>query len=374
MRSNTVIIGCCWIASMAPQWAQTPQSRGSLKIDFPKDSPVSVVSPLTADWGQSNAMARGGALLLDLHTSLSLRNASQHRIRGITLVVLAQEVTPGGKGSVSVPSIDIAPDETFPVRIDLRLLKPLGGDAAVVQVGLDGILFDDLSFYGPNRLNSRRSMTVWELEAQRDRRYFKSILERAGAEGLQKEMLASLSRQADRPQIGVQLVRGGRATNYDTEQDVRFAFLHFPDAPIEPMGGVAHIAGNEAHAPRIQVQNRSTRPVRYAEIGWIVQDQQGREYMAGSVPAELDLAPGQKTEVLQDTALRFPQQTAITGMTGFVNSVEYTDGRFWIPSRAELASDGRLQKLVAPSPEEQRLVQIYHKKGLKALIEELNRF
>jgi hypothetical protein len=61
-------------------------------------------------------------------------------------------------------------------------------------------------------------------------------------------------------------------------------------------------------------------------------------------------------------------------MTGFVNSVEYTDGRFWIPSRAELASDGRLQRLVASSPEEQRLVQIYHKKGLKALIEELNRF
>lgn len=374
MRSNTARLACCLIAVAAAGWAQGPESRGSLKIDFPKDSPVTVVSPLSADWGQSNAMARGGALLLDLHTSLSLRNVSQRRILGITLVVLAQDVTPGGKGSVSVPSLDVAPDETFPVRIDLRLLKPLGGEGAVVQVGLDGVLFDDLSFYGPNRLNSRRSMTVWELEAQRDRKYFKSILERAGAEALQKEMLASLSRQADRPRIGVQLVRGGRVTNYDADQDVRFAFLHFPDAPVEPMDGLAHIAGNEAHAPRIQIQNRSSRPVRFAEIGWIVQDQQGREYMAGSVPAELNLAPGQKTEILQDTALRFPQQTAIKGMTGFVTSVEYADGRFWIPSRAELASDARLQRVVAPSPEEQRLVQIYHKRGLKALIEELNRF
>jgi hypothetical protein len=28
-------------------------------------------------------------------------------------------------------------------------------------------------FYGPDRLNSRRSMTGWELEARRDRRHFR---------------------------------------------------------------------------------------------------------------------------------------------------------------------------------------------------------
>jgi hypothetical protein len=43
-------------------------------------------------------------------------------------------------------------------------------------VGLDGVLFDDFSFYGPNQLDSKRSMMVWETEAQRDRQYFKSIL------------------------------------------------------------------------------------------------------------------------------------------------------------------------------------------------------
>jgi hypothetical protein len=42
-------------------------------------------------------------MLLDLHTALSLRNTGGRRIRGITLLVTAQEVTPGGKASVSVP-------------------------------------------------------------------------------------------------------------------------------------------------------------------------------------------------------------------------------------------------------------------------------
>jgi hypothetical protein len=356
---------------MALGWAQSPDSRGSIKIDFPNDSPVTVVS---ADWGQSTPMARGGALLLDLHTSLSLRNASQRRIRGVTLMVVAQNMTPGGKGSVAAPSLDVAPGETFPVRVDLRLLRPITTGAPVVSVGLDGVLFDDLSFYGPDKLNSRRSMTVWELEAERDRRYFKAVLSRGGPEALQKEILACMARDYDRPRIGVQLVRGGRATNYDGERELQFAFLQFPGAPIEPMDGIAHIAGSIARAPRLEVRNRGSKPVRYAEIGWMVEDQDGREYLAASVPADLSLAPGQSAQILQDTALRFPQQISIKSMTGFVNSVEFQDGRFWIPTRAELAAQQRLQRVIAPSPEEQRLVQIYRKRGIKGLVEELNRF
>ncbi|HML17552.1 MAG TPA: hypothetical protein VK419_11020, partial [Bryobacteraceae bacterium] len=151
----------------------------SRKIDLPADSPVTLVS---ADWGDSSATPRGGAFLVDVHASLSLRNSSQSRIRAITLAVLAQEVTPGGKGSVAIPSLDVAPGETFPVRIDVPLLRPLGAGAngPAVEVKLDGILFDDLSFYGPDNLNSRRRMTVWELEARRDRQYFKKLLDQAG--------------------------------------------------------------------------------------------------------------------------------------------------------------------------------------------------
>jgi len=66
-------------------------------------------------------------------------------------------------------------------------------------------------------------------------------------------------------------------------------------------------------------------------------------------------------------------QLAIESMTGFVSSVEFADGSVWIPSRADL-NTGQLQRVMAPSDEEQRLVQIYRKKGIKALVAELGKF
>jgi hypothetical protein len=140
---------------------------------------------------------------------------------------------------------------------------------------------------------------------------------------------------------------------------------------------MAIVAANEARAPSLEVKNRSDRSVRYLEIGWILQDRAGREYLAGSVPAELNLGPGQRSQVLKDTTLKFPQRPgqafSIEGMTGFVSSVEFTDGSVWIPSRGDLA-DPKLRNVMAPSPEELRLLQIYRKKGLNALVEELKKF
>lgn len=268
----------------------------------------------------------------------------------------------------------VAPAEVFPIRIDLRLLRPLeSGDGPLVRVDLDGVLFDDLSFYGPNRLNCRRSMTVWELEARRDRRYLKSVLEVRGPEGLRQEVLESLVRQADRPRLDVQVARGGRATNIGAGRDVEFAFLRFPDSPVEPLAGMARLAGREASAARLEVRNRSDRAIRYLEIGWIVRDRRGREFLAGSVPAEMTLAPGQKSRIVTETALRFSQPLTVEGMGGFVSQVEFADGEVWIPSRSDLA-DQRLQRLLPPSPEEQRLTNLYRKKGLDALIAELDKF
>jgi hypothetical protein len=343
------------------------------RIDFPADSPVGVIG---SDYSESSESARGGAMLLDLHAALSLRNSSTRRIRGITLVVTAQEMTPGGKGSVTVPSLDVGPGETFPIRLDLRLLRPLqAGGGAPVLVGLDGVLFDDLGFWGDDKLKSKRTLTVCELEARRDRQYFKNLLAAGGPEKLQQEILASLARQADRPNVDVQMSRGGRATNFEPERQLQFAFLQMPDAPVEPLDGMARIAGNEARAPRLEVRNRSDRAIKYMEIGWVFQDRQGREFLAGAVPAQLNnLGPGQKSQIVSDTSLRFPgQPLAISGMSGYVSNVEFTDGGFWIPNRKDLA-DPRLRQLVGPSAEEQRLLQIYRKKGPKGLIEELKKF
>jgi len=40
----------------------------------------------------------------------------------------------------------------------------------------DGVLCQDLTFYGPDRLHSRHSLTAREVETQRDREHFKRVL------------------------------------------------------------------------------------------------------------------------------------------------------------------------------------------------------
>src|SRR5258708_1815154 len=173
--------------------------RGGFKINFAKNSPLTLVS---ADLGESKASARGGLMVLDLHTSLRLRNSGGRHVRGVTLLVLAQEVTPGGKGSVAVPALDVAPGDDFPIRIDLRMLRPISNaPGPLVQVLLDGVLFDDLSFFGDNKLNSKRNLTIWELEARRDRKHFQQVLESRGSDGLQREMATTIARHTDRPRV-----------------------------------------------------------------------------------------------------------------------------------------------------------------------------
>jgi hypothetical protein len=366
MRSKLAVLSLLASAAWAQPGRIDPQS--TMDITFPDDSPVTVIS---AHWGDSNASARGGAMLLDLHTSLSLRNSGQRRIRGITLLVKAEEVTPGGKASVSVPSLNVAPGETFPIRIDLRLLRPLqSGGGALVRVGLDGVLFEDLTFYGPNALNSRRSMIVWELEARRDRQYFRQVLERAGAEELRKTMLESLNRQAERGGMDARVAQAGRSTNLNGERPVQFAFLEMPNAPVEIAGGKVSVSGDEFRSPRMVMQNLSDRPIRGMEVGWMVRDTHGKQFVAGSIPLEVVLAPRQSTTVVQDAAFKFSQPNgqpiSIGSMTGFVNSVEFSDGRLWIPERSS--------KMMTASAEEQRLSELYRSKGLNAVVEELRKF
>jgi hypothetical protein len=91
------------------------------------------------------------------------------------------------------------------------------------------------------------------------------------------------------------------------------------------------------------------------------------------MPADMTLVPNQTGQVVQDAALRFDRPISIQSMSGFVSSVEFADGSQWIPSRGAL-DQAKLRQLVNPSPEEQRLSQIYTKKGLQALIDELKKF
>lgn len=349
-------------------------SRSMMHITLPEDSPLAV---LEANWGDSAATQRGSAMLLDLRTSLVLRNVGNRHIRGVTLLVLAQEVAPGGKASVSVPSLDVGPNEAFPIRLDLRLLKPQTNNGGpMVEISLDGVIFDDLSFYGPNRLNSRRSMTMWEMEARRDRKYLKQLYESAGAEGVSKHLADVQARLSDRPKMDVQVARG-RTTAQEPERAMRFAFLRMPGEPVHPITGSASVTQSEARSPQVELRNTSNRPIRYVEIGWILTDRDGDEFYAGAVPADLNLQPGASTRIQQDATLKLTQRggrsVPINAMTGFVNQVEFSDGNIWIPQRSAL-DEPKLKRVLNPSPEEQRLSDLYRRKGIQTVIEELRKF
>lgn len=378
------------IALALPVQAQDPvlDAGSSVKIDLPADSPLSLVS---VSMGDSRATTRGSALELNLHMALTLRNAGFRRVRGVTLLVTAQESVPGGKGSVARPCIDVAPSKEFTLPVDIRLVRPvqpaaLSGDKApLVRVQLDGVLFDDLSFFGPNKLNSQRALTFWETEAQRDRAYFRQVLAAKGEKGLQNEMLAKQAEgsRLEGSRLDVSLSRVGRAVGAavtPSEHVAQFAFLNMPGAPVQPVEGSVLLAGNEARSPQIEVLNRSSRAVRYVEIGWMVRDRDGHEYPAGSVPgssAAMMLPPGQKSRLLPDTAMRFSRTgkpVEIQGVTGFVSQVEFADGKVWVPSREEIQKASPLLRIIAPSPEEQRLADIYSRQGLAALVAELAKY
>jgi hypothetical protein len=200
---RAAIAGILCAAALLAQ--DRPLSNGSVNIKLPADSPLALMSMSTGD---SHASARGAALVLDLHMSLTLQNISGSRVRGLTLPVVSQEVTLGGRSSVSLLGLNVGPREVFPVHIDMQLMRPTQAAAGtLVDVNLDGVLFEDLSFYGPDRLNSRRTMTAWEVQAQRDREYYKRVLAQGGPEGLRRAVLDSMARAAARPRPTVQTRR-----------------------------------------------------------------------------------------------------------------------------------------------------------------------
>ena len=92
-----------WLAvsvlSAAALAQDQPLTPGAVSIKFPADSPVALLSMSTGD---SLASARGAAIMLDLHLALTLQNTSGNRVHGLTLRVVSQEVTLGGKNSVSL--------------------------------------------------------------------------------------------------------------------------------------------------------------------------------------------------------------------------------------------------------------------------------
>jgi hypothetical protein len=128
------------------------------------------------------------------------------------------------------------------------------------------------------------------------------------------------------------------------------------------------------------VRNNSQRPVRSIELGWIVRDEQGKDFLAGSLPSSMPLGPVETANMTEPATLRFSraggQPMIIGALMAFVNNVEFADGKLWIPSRVDIAgatSDPALRREIATSPEQQRLAEIYRRKGTTGLADELKR-
>jgi len=382
MNSKTshrvTILGLLGAAALLAQDA--PLSNSSVSINLPADGPVALLNIST---GSSRTSAVGPQLLLDLNLSLTLRNISNNRIHGVTLRIVSQEGALGAVGSVSQPSLNVGPGEAFPVHITTKLMRPaqLAG-GPLLQVNLDGVLFQDLGFYGEDKLHSRRTMIASEMEAQRDRLALKKLVAQGG--DLKAAILKILQRQNDLPQLQGRIVRGHSITNaavaaISPERQEKFALVQFPDSPVELRQGTVMVSGNEARTPSIEVANRTDRPVKYVEVGWILTDSSGKAYMAGSLPSSdpaFSLAAKATGQVRQENSLVFStkgQSFNIRNVTGFVSQVEFADGKVWVPNRQSLESNALLQQVMAPSVEEQRLANLYVTKGLQALADELKK-
>ena len=380
IQARLYTVAALLVLTASGTFAQSQDSGGRwLAVDFPRDSPV---LPISVSMGPgTTAHPRGVSMAIDLHASLLLRNTGNKGISGLTLRVEAQDLTPAGKGSVTVPSLRIMPGEVFPVRIDMELSRPFSGmkgDGALVQVSLDCTLFDDLSFYGPDKLNSKRSLLVYELEARRDRRYLADLLHSGRIPQIREALnfgLPDISPQ----QLGFELIR--TPTDRRREQPLDVRPVSFPSSPVLPMGGAAHIFGSEVRAPQVEVKNTSQKSVRSIGMGWIVRDDRGRDFVAGSMPMTMQLAPVQTGTMSDSGTLRFShpagQPMSIEGLAAFVNDVEFADGKLWIPSRTDLdqaTTDPILKRALATSPEQQRLAEIYRRKGLSGLAEALKAF
>jgi hypothetical protein len=364
------------LATASPAHTQT--LGGSwLKVEVPSDSPVSLVSFS----GSTPAHVHGMSMAIDVHASLLLRNTGTKVISGLTLRVEAQDLTPSGKGSVTLPSLNIRPGEVFPVRADMELLRPFNApkaDGAMVQVTLDCALFSDLSAFGPDKLGSRRALVVYELQARRDRQYLASLLQQGRYTQVREELNFGLQDFSPQ-QFGLELLRDPQAA-LDHEHAMSINAVSFPSSPVKTLGGAAHVVRNEVRAPQIEIRNGTHRLVRSIDMGWIIRDERGQDFVAGSTPASLSLGPVAAENVSESTTLRFSRINGppmlIEALMAYVNDVEFGDGSVWIPSCQDIAAattDPILRRTLSTSPERERLAEIYRKKGLAGLADELKR-
>ena len=370
------------VAGPAALWQDPARA---VNVEIAPDVPLSLVSK---DLSKTEIQVMGALMMVDLNCRLEVRNDSARFLRGVVMGVVTAEHSPGGKASVAVPSLNIPPDGTTELSVDLKLVRPFppNGNHAV-NLDIDGALFTNLTFRGPNQFDSRRKLVVWEKEAERDREHFKSLLASGGREQLETAIRASVQRQRQRPRLQAELEQQLRKLITTAqplarrERRIEVSRHDFSEAPLEIVSGSAIVDGSRVISPEITVKNRSPKPVRYYELGWLVSDGNGVRYNAGLVPVPKDgsqLAPGAEASTRSERSFVLNRGSggggfSIGSMSGYVRNVEFEDGSVWIPTRRDLEASS-LHRAAPVSVEEQRLTQLYGRQGVEAVIAELSQF
>jgi len=170
--------------------------------------------------------------LASVHAAAQCERVKQ--IHGVTLRVVSQEVAVGGKGSVTYPSLHVGPGESFPVRIEMQLMRPTQAvNGPLVEVNLDGVLFQEPFVLRPQPAElradheGRRAGSPCAIASISNARW-----RRMGAAGLQSAVLDSLVRQSQRPRLDALVMRAALrwlpAANPAQESTANFAFLNSP--------------------------------------------------------------------------------------------------------------------------------------------------
>ena len=209
---------------------------------------------------ESRATARGAALVLDLHMALTFRNASASRIHGVMLRVVSQEVTLGGKGSVTYSEHEYRAGRSVPGahRHAIGAAHADGGRTA----GRGGPGWSAVS--GPLVLRAGSPALAALPDGLRSGSAARPRIPqaRAGtgrqgglAAGDFPDRRAPASRAAEReggaPRAAV------TSAALPPEHPEKFALVEFPDSPVEAVAGLG--AGGGQRSARAEY--RSAQPV-----------------------------------------------------------------------------------------------------------------
>jgi hypothetical protein len=249
---------------------------------------------------------------------------------------------------------------------------------------LDCALFSDLSWYGPDTLHSLRSLMLFEAEDKRERQYLSGLLNSGRLAELREELNFGLP---DTPQpVAVAILPRSPATPATVSRRIKLSPISLAGAPVQVLDAAADLMNGLGVArPALSVRNTSQKTVVTVNVALLVRDEHAGEFVAAILPERTNLQPGQEAQIQDAMSFQLSKRTGapltgaplmVQGVSPLVTAVEFADGSVWIPDHEEVAratADPALRRVLARSPEQQRLAALFRRDGINAVAAELRK-